>query len=216
MKTPVRILAASLLLGTSTFAVETPFYKEAPLFSTAPSEKKSANTIARFGPVGMAIDLHQPAFVMHAGKIETGSPAATAGLKEGQIIESINGEKLQDIDPRIQLGLMIEKAEAADGVMKFLVREKKDAAATEVIVKIPALGAYSKTWPLNCRKSDQIVRNFAEHLKQPKSATAASRCANTICAPATRKCCLRFRPAPRMRFKWKPLAAGLAEARWQR
>ena len=32
------------------------------------------------------------------------------------------------------------------------------AKAEEVVVKIPVLGTYSKTWPLNCPKSDKIVR----------------------------------------------------------
>ena len=45
-----------------------------------------------------------------------------------------------------------------------MVKETPDATAGEVIVKIPVLGAYSKTWPLNCPKSDKIVRNEAEFL----------------------------------------------------
>jgi len=31
-------------------------------------------------------------------------------------------------------------------------------AAEEVVVKIPLLGTYSKTWPLTCPKSDKISR----------------------------------------------------------
>ncbi|HEX5791110.1 MAG TPA: DUF6288 domain-containing protein, partial [Luteolibacter sp.] len=61
------------------------------------------------------------------------------------------------------------KAEAADGIIKLMVKEKPDAKAEEVIVKIPVLGAYSKTWPLNCPKSDKIVRNEAEFLKRTGS-----------------------------------------------
>ena len=45
---------------------------------------------------------------MKIKNIEEGSPAAATGkLKPGQIIESINGQKLADIDPRIQLGNII-------------------------------------------------------------------------------------------------------------
>ena len=33
-----------------------------------------------------------------------------------------------------------------------------------VVVKIPALGAFSKTWPLDCPKSDKLVRNVAAYL----------------------------------------------------
>jgi len=160
------ILFSLFLLGGNAFAQDTSFYKDEPLFSTAPDLKKSMETIARFGPVGMSIELHQPDFKMQVGTIEPGSPAeATGALKKGQVIESINGQVLKDIDPRIQLGQIIEAAEATDGVVKFAI---KDLSAP-VVVKIPVLGSYSKTWPLNCPKSDKIVRNFAEYLKQPKS-----------------------------------------------
>jgi hypothetical protein len=142
------------------------FYKEEPLFSTAPSETLTVNTLTRFGPVGMSIELHQPAFTMKVGVVEPGSPADAAGVfKTGQIIESLNGEKLKDIDPRIQLGRIIEKAEATDGVIKFAIKGE----AKEVSVKIPVLGSYSQTWPLKCPKSDKIVRDFADYLSKPES-----------------------------------------------
>ncbi|HSP43900.1 MAG TPA: DUF6288 domain-containing protein, partial [Luteolibacter sp.] len=161
-------LATLLLLVSACSLGAEGYYKESPLFSTAPAPEKSVNTITRFGPVGMSIELHQPAFTMWVGTIEPGSPAeATGAFKKGQIIESINGETLKDIDPRIQLGDLITKAEAKDGVLKFMVREKADAPASEVIVKIPALGSYSPTWPLDCAKSDKIVRNLADHFAKP-------------------------------------------------
>jgi len=141
------------------------FYKGPAVFSTRPSETKSLQTIGRFGPVGMGIDLVQPAFVMKIHNIEEGSPAAATGkLKVGQIIETINGRKFKDIDPRIQLGQILTAAEARDGVLKFMVRDQPNAKVQQVIVKIPVLGAYSKTWPLNCPKSDKIVRNFADYV----------------------------------------------------
>ncbi len=59
---------------------------------------------------------------------------------------------------------MITKAEAKDGVMKLMVKDDLKSAAKEVIVKIPALGAYSKTWPVDCEKTDKIVRACADRL----------------------------------------------------
>ena len=163
-------LAATILTCGIAAAGEGSFYKRPALFSTRPSETKSLQTIARFGPVGMGIDLVQPAFTMRIKNIEEGSPAeATGKLKAGQIIETINGQKLADIDPRIQLGQIVSAAEATDGVLKFMVKEKAGAAAEEVVVKIPVLGAYSKTWPLDCPKSDKIVRGFADYLARPGS-----------------------------------------------
>ena len=142
------------------------FYKGPSIFSTRPSETKSLQTIARFGPVGMGIELHQPAFVMKIKNIEEGSPAeAAGGLKAGQTIETINGQKLADIDPRMQLAQILAKAEASDGILKFVIKGQ----ARPVTVKVPILGAYSKTWPLNCPKSDKIVRQVADYLAKPES-----------------------------------------------
>ena len=110
------LLCATLVLASLVspgFAENPEFYKDPSLFSTRPSEKKSLQNIKRFGPVGMGIDLIQPAFTMRIANVEEGSPAAATGkLKTGQIIESINGQKLEDIDPRIQLAGSIEQAEA--------------------------------------------------------------------------------------------------------
>jgi len=157
-------------------AADRSFYKGPALFSTRPSETKSLQTIKRFGPVGMGIDLVQPAFTMKIHNIEGGSPAAATGkLKAGQFIETINGQKLKDIDPRIQLGRIVAAAEASNGVLKFMVKDTPGAKATEVVVKIPVLGAYSDTWPLNCPKSDKVVRNFADYLAKGGNARGSIR-----------------------------------------
>lgn len=143
------------------------FYKEPHgLFSTRPSETKSLQTIKRFGPVGLGIDLLQPAFVMRIANIEEGSPAAATGkLEAGQIIESINGQELADIDPRIQLGQILAAAEAGDGLLRFAIKGMPEP----VTVEVPVLGSYSKTWPLNCPKSEKIVRQVAAYLSKPES-----------------------------------------------
>jgi hypothetical protein len=162
---PTPLILSALCLASTPWLLAESFYSGPSFFSQRPDETKSLTTIDRFGPVGMAIDLIQPAFTMRIKSVEEGSPAAATGkLKAGQIIESINGEPLKDIDPRIQLGNLITKAEAADGVLKFAIKGE----AEPVIVKIPALGAYSPTWPLNCPKSDQIVRNLADYIASPQ------------------------------------------------
>jgi len=157
-----RLLLLALTIGS---AAAQSFYTDAGLFSMRPDESRSSYNLTRFGPVGISLELIQPAFTMKVGNIEDGSPAAAAGLKPGQIIESINGEKLQDIDPRIQLGNLITAAEASDGILTFAIKGE----AAPVVVKLPVFGAYSPTWPLNCPKSDKIVRNFADYLKKPES-----------------------------------------------
>lgn len=167
MRTISSILCALAFSGALTTATAESFYQNPNgLFSTRPSEKKSLQTIDRFGPVGIGIELIQPAFTMRIKNVEKGSPAAQTGLlKKGQIIESINGEELADIDPRIQLGKILATAEASDGIVKFALKGESQP----VTVKIPVLGTYSTTWPLNCRKSEKIVRQVADYLSQEKN-----------------------------------------------
>lgn len=139
-------------------------YKVQPLYIPYPEPGK-VWPLLNYGPVGIGIDLIDPAFTMRISSVEKGSPAAATGkLKVGQIIESINGQTLKDIDPRVQLANILGEVEATDGLMKLQIRGEG-----EVVVKLSVLGAFSKTWPLNCPKSDRIVRNLADLLaKQPK------------------------------------------------
>ncbi|MBT8043426.1 MAG: PDZ domain-containing protein [Verrucomicrobiae bacterium] len=116
--------------------------------------------VRNFGPVGIGIKLKRPGMTMEVNNVEKGSPAdATGKLKKGQIIESINGVILKDIDPRIILGNIITDAEAKDGHINLKIKGEGN-----VLVKIPVMGAYSKTWPVNCAKSDKIVRRLADLL----------------------------------------------------
>ena len=135
------------------------YYKVQPVFIPYPEPGKNWG-IRQYGPVGIGIELIAPAFTLRISNVEKGSPAeATGKLKKGQIVESINGETLKDIDPRVQLARILERAEATDGRMKLKIKEEG-----EVVVTLPVLGAYSKTWPLNCPKSARIVRNLGDRL----------------------------------------------------
>lgn len=116
--------------------------------------------VRNFGPVGIGIDLKRPGMTMEIFHVEEGSPAAATGkLEKGQIIESINGKVLEEIDPRIILGDILTEAEATDGKINLKIKDLGN-----VLVEIPVMGAYSKTWPVNCPKSDKIVRNLADLL----------------------------------------------------
>lgn len=140
------------------------YYTTKPHFHSAPDPNAARETLKSIGPIGIGIELRKPNFTMILTDIQKGSPAEKAsGLKKGQIIESINGVTLKDIDPRIILGNIITDAEAKDGVIILRVREGK-GEPKDVKVQIPALGKYSDTWPVNCEKSDKIVRNFADLL----------------------------------------------------
>jgi len=150
-------------------ATEEPYYPEdkPPIFNPYPNNDKNPWLVKNFGPVGIGINLIRPGMTMQINNVEKGSPAETTGkLEKGQIIESINGKVLKEIDPRVILGDIITDAEATDGKVVLKVQGVGD-----VTVKIPVMGKYSDTWPLNCPKSDKIVRNLADLLAkdaQPK------------------------------------------------
>lgn len=150
-----------------------PYYTPAttPIFNPFP-ETVGRNAskpwlVRNLGPVGIGINLIRPGMTMEISNVEKGSPAeATGKLQKGQIIENINGKVLKEVDPRILLGDIITEAEARDGKIVLAIRGVGD-----VTVNIPVMGAYSKTWPLNCQKSDKIVRNLADLIgkqDQPK------------------------------------------------
>jgi len=165
----VLIVLAVWLMGASILTAAD-YYKATPPFHMAPDPEASSYKVKRWGPVGIGLDLRRPNFTMHIVNVEPGSPAEVCGqLKKGQIIESINGQVLKDVDPRILLGNFITDAEAADGVLKLMVKDDVKSQAHEVMVTIPVLGAYSEIWPANCAKADKIVRQFADLLASEKS-----------------------------------------------
>jgi len=175
MKNPAKIILHraitltglfSLLAGLGPAANAQSYYEKGlpQLFSPAPNDTgRSANKAWRiryFGPVGIGIDLVRPGMTMQIWNIEAGSPADKTGkLEKGQIIESINGVVLKDVDPRIILGEIITRAEATDGKINLKIKGQGN-----VLVQIPVMGSYSPTWPVNCPKSDKIVRNLADLL----------------------------------------------------
>jgi len=157
-------LAASLIAPTAPLLADD-YYAKEPQFHMWPDPGAARYKISHFGPTGIGLELRQPNFTMHIVNIEEGSPAAATGeLRKDQIIVSVNGHTMKDEDPRVLLGNWISEAEANDGLMKLMVKDDAKAAPREVIIKIPALGAYSPTWPVDCTKSDQIVRNHADAL----------------------------------------------------
>lgn len=166
--TRLLVSLSALLLCTASHAQDSFYQNEHGLFSLRPPADKRIVNLTRFGPVGLSLDLVQPAFTILIAGVEPGSPADKTGkLKKGQVIVSINGETLRDIDPRIQLGNLITKAEAADGRMVMQVADKPGGPTREVTVQLEPMGSYSPTWPLDCPKSDKIVRQLAEYIKTP-------------------------------------------------
>jgi hypothetical protein len=164
----ITLILASNAWSQKGNATEPPYYTPAntPIFNPFPNVTDRGPWLVRnLGPVGIGINLIRPGMTMQINNVEKGSPAeATGKLQKGQIIESINGKVLKDIDPRIILGDIVTESEAKDGKVVLKIQ-----GASEVTVNIPVMGSYSKTWPVNCPKTDKIVRNLADLIgKQPE------------------------------------------------
>jgi hypothetical protein len=73
---------ALLLLGVATTSSSASFYKnENALFSQRPAAHLEVTNLTRFGPVGLSLDLVQPAFTMRISGVEPGSPAAATSSR---------------------------------------------------------------------------------------------------------------------------------------
>jgi hypothetical protein len=124
-----------------------------------------AQTYPRFhmGVTGIYAAIEK-GLVVTVDSTEPDTPAA-GKFQKGDILVKVNGQPISDSEPYIVLGEAITAAEASDGKMVFTIKrgEKEESVA----LTIPVLGAYSRTWPLNCKKSDAIVRQAAAFLAQP-------------------------------------------------
>ncbi len=156
-------LMATALTACSTGTGAEGFYKGPAEFTIRPDETAKESPIGNFGPTGLEIVLVQPAWTIKVTGVQKGSPAE-GKFEKDQLIVSINGSRLADIDPRIQLGNYIADAEATDGVLKCMVKATPGAEPKEVVLTIPALGPFSKTWPLDCRKTEKIIRANADYI----------------------------------------------------
>ncbi|NQT86385.1 PDZ domain-containing protein, partial [bacterium] len=99
--------------------------------------------------------------VLTVQEVLPGSPAAGA-LEKGDIILAAGGKTIEGADPRVPLGEAVGAAEAKKGRLTFKIT--RNGAEKTVTITLPVLGPYSRTWPLDCRKSKTIIRQTAEFL----------------------------------------------------
>ncbi len=92
-----------------------------------------------------------------------GSPASGKFIK-GDVIIAANGTPLALPDSRIQLGNAITDAEARTGKLSLTI--KRGDSTQQVVIALPVLGPYSKTWPIDCAKSRRIVEQAAANTVQ--------------------------------------------------
>jgi hypothetical protein len=87
---------------------------------------------------------------------------ADGNVEPGDILESVNGVSLKVVDPRHVLGRQINVSEGRDGKMDFSLR--RDGETKTVTIQLDPIGSYSKTFPIDCKKSDFLVNQTAEFI----------------------------------------------------
>ncbi|MFU8847525.1 MAG: DUF6288 domain-containing protein [Opitutales bacterium] len=135
------------------------------VYQLRPSEK-SEMAIPYIGATGIVARIHR-GLVVKVESLMPDSPAADK-FAEGEILTGVNGIALQGKNPFVVLGEALTEAEATDGKLVFDVRSPDGKTARQQLVEVAVLGPYSDTWPLNCTKSEKIVREAANFFAQPQ------------------------------------------------
>jgi len=114
----------------------------------------------QLGPTGARAWLRGYHLVVSA--IQHESPAFGT-LELGDVIIGAAGTMFgQDADPRITLGNAITAAEAQGKPLELTLL--RDGAQRVIGVKLQPMPPFSKTWPANCPKSEQILLDACEAL----------------------------------------------------
>ena len=163
------LLLAGLITGMpGTLRAEDPAscYTE-PAYYVSRPDPKSERHFGNVGVTGLQLRVY-PGVVLKVEGTTPGTPA-DGKFAKGEIVTGVNGVALKGHNPYVILGSALTAAEAKDGKLVFDVLPAEGQAAKQVTVMIPVLGTYSPTWPLNCRKSQAIIKQAAAYYAQMKS-----------------------------------------------
>ncbi len=153
---PIQVLLGAACCVTSAMAAE--YYKEPQLYGLRPNPG-TENELGPIGVTGIEARIGKGVQVT----VETVQPGTPASGKfdKGDIILGVNGVELAGRNPLPILGSALTDAEASDGKLTFEIQAAK-GGNSNISITIPVLGAYGKTFPLNCEKSKKIIQGAAE------------------------------------------------------
>jgi len=150
---------ALLLVSLACYAAESDYYTEKQTYRSRPETNREM-PFGHIGVTGVMVRVYQ-GVTIKVEKTVPGSPA-DGKFKKGETITGINGVSLKGRNPFVTLGNALTDAEATDGRMIFDVASAEGTSKRKETVRIPVLGSYSKTWPLDCNKSKKIIEQAAE------------------------------------------------------
>lgn len=155
----ISLLLPLATAGTAAAQRPVDYYTEPQVFGMRPNPG-GEKELGPIGVTGIEARIYRGVKVT-VEDTRPGTPAH-GRFSKGDVILGVNGTMLQGRHPLVVLGSALTDAEATDGVLTFDIKRGDEAETRSVTVKVPVLGAYSKTFPLNCGKSRQIIRKAAE------------------------------------------------------
>ncbi|MHC5054261.1 MAG: DUF6288 domain-containing protein [Planctomycetota bacterium] len=162
---PWVVLGAACLCTAARAADDGDYYTDEKIYGLRPRADREM-AFGHVGVTGLQVRIYKGVAVT-VEKTTPDTPAA-GKFRKGEVITGVNGVALKGRNPFVALGNALTKAEATDGRMVFSVKSAKGDATRRETVAIPVLGAYSRTWPLDCEKSRKIVRQAAEYYSDKK------------------------------------------------
>lgn len=141
------------------------YYSGEKIYQSRPAPDRDV-FFGGIGATGVMARIY-PGVILKVEETLPGSPAE-GKLAKGEAITGVNGLALKGLNPYVALGEALTKAEATDGRMVFDVISADGKVEREETVNIPVLGAYAKSWPLECAKSAKIIGEAARFYADPK------------------------------------------------
>jgi len=154
-----------LLVSFACYGAGSDYYTEKQIYASRPDPNRE-KPFGHIGVTGVMVRVYKDVTIK-VEKTVPGSPA-DGKFKKGEIITGINGVSLKGENPFVTLGSALTNAEATNGQMIFDVASADRKSRRQETVRIPVLGSYSKTWPLNCTKSKKIIEQAAAFYADPK------------------------------------------------
>jgi hypothetical protein len=162
------LIAPVLQAAGNAATADDEWYSEPKVYDFRPRVDRDRE-FGNIGVTGIEASIRK-GVVLTVDSVVARSPA-DGRCEAGDVILGINGVNLKGKNPFVALGEALTKAEATDGRLLFEMKDKA-GKPKKADVTIPVLGPYSKSFPLNCSKSDRIVREAAQYYASQLNGTA--------------------------------------------
>jgi hypothetical protein len=142
------------------------YYTEPQIYANRPNPNNEKAFDGSIGVTGIEVRIYKGIVITVEGT-QPGSPA-DGKFSKGDVIIGVNGVPLKGRNPYVVLGTALLRAEETDGRLVFDVKPAVEGKPGKVSLDIPVLGKHNSSFPLNCPKSERIIKQAAEFYSAKK------------------------------------------------